>query len=274
MTSQVERLNARIDAGDTYDRCLADLRASVPAFTWYPQTQFCYIKNSSDWFFATKGGHNNESHNHNDVGTFMLYKGSIPVFVDAGVGTYTKQTFSGERYSIWSMQSGWHNLPIINGKTQRHGALYKAADVEVCAKGKVKTFKLDIAGAYRKGTDCRSWIREYKLTDKLLTITDVYDLEVRNAADVENFLVQGKVYMTADVLSNGYIVKENEVVVENQGVFFRLVYPAGMIPSVEVKELTDPRLTKVWGDSLRKISFTGSDSAPVKGKYIFKISEL
>jgi hypothetical protein len=97
---------------------------------------------------------------------------------------------------------------------------------------------------------------------------------VRNAADVENFLVQGKVYMTADVLSNGYIVKENEVVVENQGVFFRLVYPAGMIPSVEVKELTDPRLTKVWGDSLRKISFTGSDSAPVKGKYIFKISEL
>ena len=30
---------------------------------------------------AAKGGFNNESHNHNDVGTFSLYVNTIPVFI-------------------------------------------------------------------------------------------------------------------------------------------------------------------------------------------------
>lgn len=274
MTECVEDLNKRIDSGETYEKCLSDLRKSVPAVTWYPETEFCYIKNSSDWFFAAKGGHNNESHNHNDIGTFILYKGSVPIFVDAGVGTYTKKTFSGERYTIWSMQSGWHNLPIINGKTQIHGAAYRSSDVVVSDKGKTKIFRLDISGAYRKGTDCRSWVREYKVSDKLITITDTYDLEKRNAADVENFMVQGNVYLTGETLPGGYVVKANEVVIENKGVTFRLVYPSGMTPSVELKTLDDSRLTNVWGTSLRRISFTGSADAPAKGKYVFKISEL
>ena len=41
----------------------------VPACTWYPETEFCYLTNNSGWFLATKGGFNNESHNHNDAGT-------------------------------------------------------------------------------------------------------------------------------------------------------------------------------------------------------------
>jgi hypothetical protein len=102
----------------------------------------------------------------------------------------------------------------------------------------------------------------------------MYRLISRNAADVENFLVQGEVYMTGEILANGYMVKEGEVVVENQGVAFRLVYPEVMTPSVTVKELDDPRLSNVWGTSLRRISFTGLESAPLNGKYIFKISEL
>jgi hypothetical protein len=243
--------------------------------TWYPETEFCYIKNSATgWFFAAKGGHNNESHNHNDIGTFILYKEGVPVFVDAGVGTYTKQTFSGERYNIWTMQSAWHNLPVINGWTQKNGGQYRSSDVKVSAKGNVKRFSLDIVGAYPEGTGCTSWVREYKVADKQLIITDVYQLASRNAADVENFLVQGNVHMAGETLASGYVVKKGEVVVENQGVYFRLTYPEGMVPSVEVKQLEDPRLTNVWGMSLRRISFTGSVSAPVKGKYVFKVSEL
>ncbi len=66
---------------------------------------------------AAKGGFNNESHNHNDVGTFSLYVNTIPVILDAGVGTYAKQTFGKDRYTIWTMQSNYHNLPMINGIT-------------------------------------------------------------------------------------------------------------------------------------------------------------
>ena len=264
MSVRVEQLNAKITAGQSLESLLAGLRTSVPDYTWYPETQFCYIKNESDWFFAAKGGHNNESHNHNDIGTFVLYKGSVPVFVDAGVGTYTKTTFGKDRYTIWSMQSGWHNLPVINGKCQKNGVKYKASDIVASGKGKTRIFKLNIAGAYQADACCNVWTREYKVTDKLLTITDEYELESRNAADVVNFLVQGKV--TA--------LKDNEVAIENEGVSFKLVYPAGMTLSVEEKELDDPKLTNVWGTSLRRLSFTGSDAAPLKGKYVFRISEL
>lgn len=69
---------------------------------WYPETQVCIFQ-QGDYILASKGGHNNESHNHNDVGTFILYKQGEPVIIDAGVGTYTKLTFSPERYTIWSM---------------------------------------------------------------------------------------------------------------------------------------------------------------------------
>ncbi|MCG8499689.1 MAG: heparinase II/III-family protein, partial [Firmicutes bacterium] len=62
------------------------------------------------FFFAAKGGYNDKSHNHNDVGNFVLYYNGYPVFIDVGVGTYTAKTFSNKRYEIWTMQSEYHNL--------------------------------------------------------------------------------------------------------------------------------------------------------------------
>lgn len=59
-------------------RCYPELEnvtAALPQnnFKWYPETQFIYLKKGS-FFFAAKGGFNNESHNHNDVGSFILYR--------------------------------------------------------------------------------------------------------------------------------------------------------------------------------------------------------
>ncbi len=79
-----------------------------------------------EFFFAVKGGHNRESHNHNDIGSCILYRGSEPVLIDAGVGVYTKDTFSEKRYTIWTMQSSYHNLPEIDGTMQLPGRKYRA----------------------------------------------------------------------------------------------------------------------------------------------------
>ncbi|MBQ8969943.1 MAG: heparinase II/III family protein, partial [Lachnospiraceae bacterium] len=46
---------------------------------------------------------------HNDVGSFTLYKEGKPFLIDLGVETYTKKTFSEDRYEIWTMQSAYHN---------------------------------------------------------------------------------------------------------------------------------------------------------------------
>ena len=62
---------------------------------WFKDTQICVARDtegkSDGFFFAAKGGNNQESHNHNDVGSCILYYNALPVLIDAGVGTYTRQ---------------------------------------------------------------------------------------------------------------------------------------------------------------------------------------
>ena len=43
------------------------------------------------------------SHGHNDSGSFIVFQDGEPLFIDIGVGTYEKKTFSKERYTIFSM---------------------------------------------------------------------------------------------------------------------------------------------------------------------------
>ena len=274
MTASVDALNGRLASGESFDALRSELRTHVPSFTWYPETEFCYMLNDSGWFVASKGGHNNESHNHNDIGTFILYVDGTPMFVDAGVGTYTKKTFSKDRYTIWSMCSDWHNLPIINGITQKFGRNYRSDAVKAVNGKSSKSFTLDISGAYPADSRCQSWIRSYKLTSKTLSITDTYSLDQRNAADISNFMVQGNVYLPGETTPSGYMVKGAEVVVCNGDVCMSMTYPKTMTVSVEEKTLDDKRFTDVWGGSLRKISFTASSDAPLKGKYEFLIKRI
>jgi hypothetical protein len=195
------------------------------------------------------------------------------MFVDAGVGTYTKKTFSSERYTIWSMCSEWHNLPVINGVTQKQGRTYRSSSVTT-AYGRNSRFSLDISGAYTDAAACTSWHRDYRLSSKGLTITDTYALTERKAADVQNFMVQGRVYAAGEKTPSGYVVRNGEVAVQNGEVCMVLTYPAGMAVSVDTINLDDKRFTNVWGDTLRRISFTSSADSPVKGKYVFQIKEI
>ncbi len=96
----------------------------------YPDLQLAVFRRGN-YSLAVKGGHNRESHNHNDIGSFILYQGATPVIIDAGVGVYTKDTFSDKRYTIWTMQSSYHNLPEIDGLMQLPGREYRADRFEV-----------------------------------------------------------------------------------------------------------------------------------------------
>ncbi len=97
-------------------------------------------------FFAMKGGSNGESHNHNDVGSFIVYYDGKPVLIDVGVGQYTKQTFSPDRYKLWFMQSNYHNLPTFDGIGEMQGGIY-ASKNEVFDEASA-SFCVDIEGAY------------------------------------------------------------------------------------------------------------------------------
>lgn len=234
-----------------------------PAYTWYPETQFCYMTNKTGFFFAAKGGYNNESHNHNDAGSFSLYLNTTPIFIDAGVGTYTRQTFSNERYSIWTMQSNYHNLPMINGVPQSFGSSYKATNVSFDPKR--MTFAADISTAYPAEACVNSWVRSYILSKNKgeLKIRDVFSLKERKGTNQVNFLTWGKV----DVSSEGVVR------IEVNGEKVDLLYDKKTFtPSVETIPLKDPRLSNVWGKEIYRLSLNAVETA-LAGTYVFTIKQ-
>ena len=80
-------------------------------------------------YLAVKGGHNGESHNHNDLGNIVVFSDDKPIFIDVGVGEYTKRYFGPERYEIWHTCSDFHNCASLNGVTQKAGSDYRAESV-------------------------------------------------------------------------------------------------------------------------------------------------
>lgn len=233
-----------------------------PACTWYPETEFCYMKDKSGLFLATKGGYNNESHNHNDAGTFSLYVNSMPVIIDAGVGTYTRQTFSNERYTIWTMQSNYHNLPMINGVPQKFGSDYKATNVKFDPRR--MTFSANIATAYPEEAKVNNWTRSYSLAKGTLRIEDAFSLKEAAAANRINFLTWGKVDVTVP----------GQVTIEVKGEKVRLTYnKKEFTPSIETVELTDPRLSNVWGKEIYRVTLQANKQT-LSGKYIYTIQPI
>lgn len=225
---------------------------------WYPETQFFYLTNSRA-FFATKGGHNDESHNHNDVGTFLLYVDGSPLLVDVGVGTYTAKTFSSRRYELWNLQSKNHNLPVINGVDQKNGKKYKAQ--QVVANSKQQKFSLDIANAYPEDAAVKYWNRSYDFKTKELVVKDQFELLELKANNIINFIAVGEFFKG----------KDGELLYELNGNRISLLYNHNQF-NVEIVPLIldDPRFIKFWGEKLYKISFKAKEQK-MKDTYTFKI---
>lgn len=229
-------------------------------FTWYPETEFCYLSTGEGLFLAAKGGYNDESHNHNDAGTCSVWMDRTPILIDAGVGTYTRRTFSNERYSIWTMQSNYHNLPMINGMPEKYGKKYKATHV-TAAKNR---FSANIATAYPEEAKVKTWVRSYTVKGRQARISDAFELEEAFAPNRVNFMTWGEI----DAAEKG------KVYIRVNGVKAVLQYDAARFElTVEPKELTDPHLSKVWGDKIYRLSFKARQQS-VKGNYLFTIKRL
>lgn len=150
---------------------------SPPAEAWFSDIQVMTARSRSGLFLATHAGNNGESHNHNDVGDFIVYMDGEPVIIDAGRGNYTAKTFSSHRYELWFTESQYHNLPIVNGIGQSDGRQFAAGTVVHGDRG----LTMDIAPAYPKEAGINSWKRSIALKDEndTVTITDDYSLKTQ-----------------------------------------------------------------------------------------------
>ena len=146
-------------------------------------------KNATGLFLATKGGHNDESHNHNDIGTVTVYANGTPLLIDPGKGTYTKDNFTGNRYKIWYHTSSWHNLPEINGVMEHEGKDFYAKNAKV-QKDETITFDLDLEHAWPSTSGLESYHRN-TMFDKNkgeITVTDSFEFINETNEIVENLI--------------------------------------------------------------------------------------
>lgn len=237
---------------------------------WLPDTEVAGARDQAGstegFFFAAKGGHNAESHNHNDLGSCVLYFDSKPCLIDIGRENYIAKTFSSRRYEIWTMQSQYHNLPKINGNDQMQGRQYVAKNTTFSADANKAVFSTDISDAYMTETGVEKWVRSYRLDrGKKFTISDNYELDkLGKEPTTINFVTSCKVTEIASGVLN----------LEGDGFILKMKYNSKIVsPVIDFSEVEDTKLKKYWPDGITRIVFTVKNPG-VKGKNHIEITEV
>lgn len=97
---------------------------------------------------AAKGGNNQEMHNQNDVGNFIVHINGESIIPDIGRGRYTKQYFGPERYEHLVNSSLGHSVPVANGQLQDHGPEFASQLIEHRASDEEDILELEMKDAY------------------------------------------------------------------------------------------------------------------------------
>ena len=95
-----------------------------------------------------KGGHNNEPHNHNDLGSFLVVVGKESLILDPGGEVYTARTFSKDRYLSKLLNSYGHPVPVVAEKLQRAGAEARTVIITKHFTDQADTYAMDLRSAY------------------------------------------------------------------------------------------------------------------------------
>jgi hypothetical protein len=246
--------------------------ASSSLSFWYEGTQVAGGRTDKDpskgFFFAAKGGYNDESHNHNDTGTFILYHEGTPLLADIGVETYSAKTFGPKRYDIWTMQSDYHNVPMINGFSQADGKKFKASDVYFQNSKSKLEFGLNLMGAYPEAASCQFWNRTY-----ILKRASKEEVLIEDRFELKQYKGESKQHFIAAQLP--VLVKEGEIKLkEKVGGSIYFYYPKNLFDvKIETLTLTDKRLLSSWKqDKLYRIVLTDKKKL-LANSYKFRIVE-
>ena len=177
-------------------RTLAWAPSSFDGFSLKPET---FILPDAQWYMssseggmglAAKAGYNwegKESHNHNDVGNFHIYKNNANLISDIGAGVYSGTYFNHQyRYGNFACSSEGHSVPIIDGETQKYGERFHAKNTVITEESGITS---DIAGAYDV-ENLESLVRNVWLDkeNECVRVKDSYKFKTAPASVTERFV--------------------------------------------------------------------------------------
>ena len=230
---------------------------------WLPDIQVMVSRDQEaskkGLYIAAKAGHNQESHNHNDVGSFMVFYNGKPVLIDVGAGTYTK-----DYGKSWVISSAYHNmLPIVNGEVQLTGRKYSASAVSYTSDAQKNIFKQDISKTYNEDLGMRKWERTITHNKgKSIVIADNFDFLTKKESIILPMMLVSK----PDVaLSGKIIIKTGDaesITIGFDEQQFEL--------TIEEINIQDAKISHTWGNTIYRAQFR-MKNATSKGKFQFTI---
>jgi hypothetical protein len=239
--------------------CTAEM-AAVPRHqallrdAWYPKLQFMAARlreGSSDGFYiAMQAANNGRPHGHNDSGSFLVYHDGAPIFIDVGVAAYEAKTFSAERYTIWTMQSAFHNLPTINGVMQHDGRAYQATGLAYATSDTSASVRVDLAPAYPTQAGVRQWKRELTLDRS----RNAVHLREEFVLEKESPVMLSLMTPRLPTLQHGGILLH----IDGKSNVLLTYDPDNLNASVEKIPLTDASLKHSWGENIYRIQLTSA----------------
>jgi len=225
---------------------------ALPRDAWYAHLGLMTARekegSAAGFYIAAQGASNGRSHSHNDSGSFIIFHDGEPVFIDVGPEAYTATTFSKDRYTLWTMQSAYHNLPTIGGVMQHEGVTYRASELKYDNSDAAVSFSANLATAYPKEAGAQRWIRT-------LTLDRAKDVVTLS----EDFVLEKPVGVMLSLMTAVAPVVEADGV-QIGGTLLRFDRDA-LKAEVERIAITDEALKHSWGDAVYRIKL--SSAAPV-----------
>ena len=229
----------------------------LPKDVWLPDLQVMVARDqegtTNGFYVAAKGGHNDESHNHNDIGNFVVYYNGEPLIIDVGRGTYTRKTFSDQRYDIWYNCSDYHNAPTVNATTQLPGKQFSANNVSHKAGPSYARLELDINKAYPPEAGINQWTRTIELRrGKNVNITEAIRLSY--AKELTQHMMT---CYPSEVTRPGELTihfKDQEKPID-----FVVSYDSktmeAVVEKIPLTAMEDQGVIQKWGDRIYRINF-------------------
>ena len=133
-----------------------------------------------------KGGHNDEPHNHNDVGSFTFVAGKEAFVADpGGPFVYNNKTFGKERYTAFKLFSSLgHDVPVVAGRAQIPGRQARAKVLATKFSEISDEIAMDIASAY-DAQELKKLVRTFVFDRRADTLSVSDDFEFNRPAAFE-----------------------------------------------------------------------------------------